>query len=299
MVVNQGELVGIIGPNGAGKTTVFNLVTGIYKPTSGDIRLMGESIVKLKPYQITQRGVARTFQNIRLFPQLMVLDNVRIAYHRNVRYNMLSAMLRLPAFNKEEGELTERALEFLDVFGLADRHEELAKNLPYGEQRRLEIARALATQPSLLLLDEPAAGMNPNEAHRLVDLIRFICERFPRLRERLSQPGGTLSGGEQQMLAMGRGLMANPKILLLDEPSMGLAPILVQQNRRHHPGYPQLRHEHSAGGAERLHGALRRQPGLRAGNGDDQPQRPRGRIMRQPQGARGLPRRSQGDWPTD
>ncbi len=176
--VNTGELVGIIGPNGAGKTTVFNLITGIYEPTSGDIRLNGESIVRLKPYQVTQRGVARTFQNIRLFPNLTVLDNVRIAYHRNVRYGLAAAMLRLPAFNKEEQELTDRALELLGVFGLADRYAELAKNLPYGEQRRLEIARALATQPRVLLLDEPAAGMNPYESHRLMDLINFVRERF-------------------------------------------------------------------------------------------------------------------------
>ncbi|MCL5107628.1 MAG: ABC transporter ATP-binding protein [Chloroflexi bacterium] len=178
VAVREGELVGIIGPNGAGKTTVFNLVTGIYKPTAGDIKLNGESITKLKPFEVTQRGVARTFQNIRLFPELTVLDNVRIAYHRNVHYGLLSAMVRWPSFNREEEQLTEKALDFLDVFGLADRHAEQAKNLPYGEQRRLEIARALATQPSLLLLDEPAAGMNPNEARRLMELINFIRERF-------------------------------------------------------------------------------------------------------------------------
>ncbi len=175
---NESELVGIIGPNGAGKTTVFNLVTGIYVPTSGDIRLDGQTITHLKPYQVTQRGVARTFQNIRLFPGLTVLDNVRIAYHRNVHYTFMDAMLRLPAYAKEERELTERALDFLKVFGLEDRHEELAKNLPYGEQRRLEIARALATQPRVLLLDEPAAGMNPNESVRLMELINFVRERF-------------------------------------------------------------------------------------------------------------------------
>jgi branched-chain amino acid transport system ATP-binding protein len=178
LAVSEGELVGLIGPNGAGKTTIFNLITGIYKPTAGDIKLNGDSICQLKPYQVTQRGVARTFQNIRLFPELTVLDNVRIAYHRNVRYGLLPAMVRWPSFNREEQELTEKALDFLYVFGLADRHEERAKNLPYGEQRRLEIARALATQPSLLLLDEPAAGMNPNEARRLMELINFIRERF-------------------------------------------------------------------------------------------------------------------------
>ena len=176
--VGEGELVGIIGPNGAGKTTVFNLITGIYEPTSGDIRLNGQSIARLKPYQVTQRGVARTFQNIRLFQGLTVLDNVRIAYHHNVRYGIGQAMLRMPSFSKEEQELTDRALEFLAVFGLDDRHDELAKNLPYGEQRRLEIARALATQPQVLLLDEPAAGMNPGETRRLMDYINFIRQRF-------------------------------------------------------------------------------------------------------------------------
>ncbi|MDA8219872.1 MAG: ABC transporter ATP-binding protein [Dehalococcoidales bacterium] len=176
--VQAGELVGIIGPNGAGKTTVFNLITGIYTPTSGDIRLNGKSVANLKPFQITDRGVARTFQNIRLFQGLSVLDNVRIAYHRNVRYGVAAGMLRLPSFQKEEQDITERALDLLKVFGLEDRSEELAKNLPYGEQRRLEIARALATQPELLLLDEPAAGMNPNESVRLMALINFVRERF-------------------------------------------------------------------------------------------------------------------------
>ena len=176
--IREGELVGIIGPNGAGKTTVFNLITGIYEPTSGDIKLNGRSIVKLKPFQITQRGVARTFQNIRLFPNLTVLDNVRIAYHRNVRYGLADSFLRLPAFADEEQKLTEHVLDFLKVFGLEDRHQELARNLPYGEQRRLEIARALATEPQVLLLDEPAAGMNPFEAGRLMELINFVRERF-------------------------------------------------------------------------------------------------------------------------
>jgi branched-chain amino acid transport system ATP-binding protein len=176
--VKKGELVGVIGPNGAGKTTLFNMITGIYTPTSGDLRLKGERLNKLKPYQITHRGVARTFQNIRLFQGLTVLDNVRIAYHQNVNYGLVASMFRLPSFVRGEKDLTDRALEFLKVFGLDDRHAEFAKNLPYGEQRRLEIARALATQPEVLLLDEPAAGMNPNEAHRLMELIHFIRERF-------------------------------------------------------------------------------------------------------------------------
>ena len=176
--VREGELHAIIGPNGAGKTTLFNLITGLYEPTRGDIRIDGQSIVKLKPYEVTQRGVARTFQNIRLFNNLTVLDNVRIAYHRNARQNLAESVLRLGRFPSEEKALTNQALEFLSVFGLADRQQELARNLPYGEQRRLEIARALAAQPKLLLLDEPAAGMNPAEVVRLTELINFIRERF-------------------------------------------------------------------------------------------------------------------------
>jgi branched-chain amino acid transport system ATP-binding protein len=176
--VKQGELHGVIGPNGAGKTTFFNLITGLYEPTRGDIRLDGQSLHGLPPYEITHRGIARTFQNIRLFANLTVLDNVRSAYHQNVKYNLFDSMLRLPAYERQERALTEQALSFLDVFGLADRQDELARNLPYGEQRRLEIARALATKPRVLLLDEPAAGMNPSEARRLVELIGFIRKEF-------------------------------------------------------------------------------------------------------------------------
>ena len=176
--VRAGELHGVIGPNGAGKTTFFNLITGLYEPTRGEIRLDGKSITGLPPYLITHRGIARTFQNIRLFSNLSVLDNVRSAYHRNVKYGMFDSMLRLPAYERQERDLTEQAMSFLDVFGLADRRFEIAKNLPYGEQRRLEIARALATKPRVLLLDEPAAGMNPSESGRLVELIGFIRKQF-------------------------------------------------------------------------------------------------------------------------
>lgn len=178
MEVTTGSLHGVIGPNGAGKTTLFNLVTGIYVPTKGEVLLDGQSILGLKPYQITQLGIARTFQNIRLFPNLTVLDNVRIAYNQHINYTIFEAMSRLGRFNTEEKELTQKALDFLAVFGLDDRHRELAKNLPYGEQRRLEIARALAAQPKILLLDEPAAGMNPSETRRLTELIAFIRQRF-------------------------------------------------------------------------------------------------------------------------
>lgn len=176
--VEEGELVGLIGPNGAGKTTVFNLLTGIYPPTAGEIYFQGNSLVGLKPYQINQRGIARTFQNIRLFNDLTVLDNVRIAYHQHVRYSLPGALFRSPHFYSGEEEMTRRALEFLDIFGLKERHQEVAKNLPYGQQRRLEIARALAAQPRLLLLDEPAAGMNPQETQELMSLIKWIRKEF-------------------------------------------------------------------------------------------------------------------------
>ncbi len=172
------DLQGLIGPNGAGKTTVFNMITGVYTPTSGQITLGGEYITGLQPYEINQLGIARTFQNIRLFPNLTVLDNVRIAYHTHAGYSMFDGILQNKHFATKEKELTQRTQEFLSVFSLQDRQGEIAKNLPYGEQRRLEIARALAAEPKLLLLDEPAAGMNPQESLRLMDLIHFIRERF-------------------------------------------------------------------------------------------------------------------------
>ena len=163
--INPGELVGLIGPNGAGKTTVFNLLTGIYVPTSGSIILNRGGNEKklngLKPYMISKIGLARTFQNIRLFKNLTVLDNVRIAMHQNVKYGLVSGFLHLPAYSREEKQIIEESLALLNIFNLAGKKDDLASNLPYGEQRRLEIVRALATQPILLLLDEPAAGMNP------------------------------------------------------------------------------------------------------------------------------------------
>jgi len=172
------DLQGLIGPNGAGKTTVFNIVTGVYPPTSGRINFNEIDITGLQPHEINQLGIARTFQNIRLFPNLTVLDNVRIAYHTHAGYGMLDGILHNRHFGNKEKELTQRAQEFLSVFHLEDRQGEIAKNLPYGEQRRLEIARALAAEPTLLLLDEPAAGMNPAESFQLMDLIHFIRERF-------------------------------------------------------------------------------------------------------------------------
>lgn len=176
--IKKGELLGLIGPNGAGKTTVFNLVTGIYSLTAGSIKYKGDNLVGFPPHEITQMGIARTFQNIRLFPNLTVLDNVRIAYHTHAGYSMVDSILHNTHFFAQEKELTEKAQEFLSVFNLHDRQGEIAKNLPYGEQRRLEIARALAATPELLLLDEPAAGMNPQEVAALMDLIHFIRERF-------------------------------------------------------------------------------------------------------------------------
>jgi branched-chain amino acid transport system ATP-binding protein len=178
MSIAEHELVGLIGPNGAGKTTVFNLITGMYVPTSGTIRLNGDEIGGMKPYRIYQHGVARTFQNIRLFKELSVLDNIRVAHHHRGGAGLVSTILRGSGFRREERQVTERAVELLSIFGLEARRDELARNLPYGEQRRVEIARALVSDPKLLLLDEPAAGMNPFEVGALMDLIRFIRERF-------------------------------------------------------------------------------------------------------------------------
>jgi branched-chain amino acid transport system ATP-binding protein len=178
ITLNQGDLNGLIGPNGAGKTTVFNLITGIYSITRGKIEFDGENTAGQEPYEITRKGIARTFQNIRLFSNLSVLDNVRIAYHPHAGYNLTDSVLRTKNFYVKEDELTEQALDFLAIFGLEGIQNEQAKNLPYGQQRRVEIARALAANPKLLLLDEPAAGMNPKEIVELMDLIHFIHDRF-------------------------------------------------------------------------------------------------------------------------
>lgn len=182
MELNRGELVGLIGPNGAGKTTVFNLLTGIYHPSDGSIILeAGGQQLPLhgkKPYHICKAGVARTFQNIRLFKDLTVLDNVRIAMHQNLKYGLLSGFLHLPSFKREEKKLLNDSMELLRITKLDGKANELAKNLPYGEQRHLEIARALATKPVLLLLDEPAAGMNPAETAELTELIQWIRHEF-------------------------------------------------------------------------------------------------------------------------
>ncbi|MBN6889093.1 branched-chain amino acid transport system ATP-binding protein [Cytobacillus horneckiae] len=176
--INRGELVGLIGPNGAGKTTSFNLLTGVYVPTEGEILLEGERLNGMAPYQVTRRGISRTFQNIRLFNELSVLDNVKVANHSKAKHSIVSSVLRLPSHFSGEKEMEEKSLELLEIFQLHKLKDEVAKNLPYGQQRRLEIARALAAGPKLLLLDEPAAGMNPQETHELMNLIAFIREKF-------------------------------------------------------------------------------------------------------------------------
>ena len=176
--IEKGCLYGLIGPNGAGKTTVFNLLTGVYKPNEGIITLDGQNITGKKTIEINQAGIARTFQNIRLFKDLTVAENVKVGLHNHLKYNTVAGILRLPKYRKIEKEMTEQAIELLKVFDLDGEADTLAANLPYGKQRKLEIARALATKPKLLLLDEPAAGMNPNETQELMDTIRFVRDNF-------------------------------------------------------------------------------------------------------------------------
>lgn len=176
--LGQGELAGIIGPNGSGKTTLFNVITGIYRPDNGSVLMGEEDITGLPAHQVTRRGIARTFQNIRLFRDLSVMDNVRIAHHRHIRYGPADVLLRTCAFYREERRTQEQMEEFLSIFSLQDRGKELAKNLPYGDQRKVEIARALASHPKVLLLDEPAAGMNPSEVGTLMEFILRVRERF-------------------------------------------------------------------------------------------------------------------------
>lgn len=176
--VNEGELIGLIGPNGAGKTTVFNLITGVYQPTAGDIIFDGKTVVGDPPYRITARGIARTFQNIRLFESLTVYDNVRAAFNLHLRHGMAHSLWRGKRFEREEREIEKTTSELLEIFNLQDLCDAPATGLPYGDQRRLEIVRALATRPRLLLLDEPAAGMNPTEKDELMRLIRFTQEKF-------------------------------------------------------------------------------------------------------------------------
>ena len=178
LTMGEHDLVGLIGPNGAGKTTIFNMLTGVRTPTEGTIVFAGEDITKIKPYQITKKRIARTFQNIRLFKNISVLDNVKISFNFRVEYNLVDSILRLPKFFKEEEEIEKKAIELLKIFKLDAKKDELAANLPYGEQRRLEIARALAASPKLLLLDEPAAGMNPQETQELTELIKWVKNEY-------------------------------------------------------------------------------------------------------------------------
>lgn len=176
--IGEGELVGIIGPNGAGKTTAFNMITGVYQPTSGTIRFLGKNTLGVRPNRLAGAGIARTFQNIRLFRSLSVLDNIRVAARLHNGEGYFSALWRGKGWLKAEAETEKNALELLEIFNLADQRDELAISLPYGDQRRLEIVRALATRPRLLLLDEPAAGMNPAEKDDLMRLIRFVKDRY-------------------------------------------------------------------------------------------------------------------------
>ncbi|MDD3252322.1 MAG: ABC transporter ATP-binding protein [Lachnospiraceae bacterium] len=176
--IEKGQLYGLIGPNGAGKTTVFNLLTGVYKPDTGTILLDGSNITGKRTIEINQEGIARTFQNIRLFKDLSVLDNVKAGLHNHYKYSTMEGILRLPRYHKVEKAMNERAMELLKVFDLDQEADYKASNLPYGKQRKLEIARALATEPKLLLLDEPAAGMNPNETAELMETIRFVRDKF-------------------------------------------------------------------------------------------------------------------------
>ena len=178
MHIDEGELIGLIGPNGAGKTTAFNMITGVYTPTEGKVYFNGQQSSGKKSYQVTQMGMARTFQNIRLFSELSVIDNVKIAYNMHVTYNLADAIVRDGKYLSEEDYITQKAMDLLKIFHLEEEAHEVAKNLPYGKQRRLEIARALATEPKLLLLDEPAAGMNPQETKELMEMIRWIRKEF-------------------------------------------------------------------------------------------------------------------------
>jgi len=178
LVVGPEEMVGLIGPNGAGKTTVFNLITGLYHPTEGAIAFNGRTMTRLAPHRITASGIARTFQNIRLFGSLTVYDNVRTAMNLNLRHGFGHALTRGRGFRAEEARIREEVMSLLEIFGLAGESERIATGLSYGDQRRLEIVRALATKPQLLLLDEPAAGMNPTEKSALIDLIHFVQDKF-------------------------------------------------------------------------------------------------------------------------
>lgn len=220
--IRKGELYGLIGPNGAGKTTIFNLLTGIYKPTDGFVKLDGEDITGKSQLEISKSGIARTFQNIRLFKDLTVLDNVKVALHNNYHYSTIEGILRLPRYWKVEKEMDEKALDLLKVFNLDGEKDYLASNLPYGKQRKLEIARALATSPKLLLLDEPAAGMNPNETLELMDTIRFVRDNFDQTILLIEHDMRLVSGicEELTVINFGRLLAQGATKEVLDNPEV-------------------------------------------------------------------------------
>ncbi|CDD46156.1 putative uncharacterized protein [Firmicutes bacterium CAG:534] len=220
--IKKGQLYGLIGPNGAGKTTVFNLLTGVYKPSEGIITLDGRNITGLKTIDINQAGIARTFQNIRLFKELTVLDNVKAGLHNHYKYSFFDGILRLPKYYKVERAMNERAMELLKVFELDQEAGYLAANLPYGKQRKLEIARALATEPKLLLLDEPAAGMNPNETKELMDTIRFVRDNFDMTILLIEHDMKLVSGicEELTVLNFGRILAQGETSTVLNDPQV-------------------------------------------------------------------------------
>ncbi len=222
MEIKKGQLYGLIGPNGAGKTTVFNLLTGVYKPDDGIVKLEGRDITGLKTIDINKAGIARTFQNIRLFKELTVLDNVKVGLHNHYHYSTVEGILRLPKYHKVEREMDERALELLKVFELDGEADYLASNLPYGKQRKLEIARALATEPKLLLLDEPAAGMNPNETGELMDTIRFVRDKFDMTILLIEHDMKLVSGicEELTVLNFGRILTQGKTSTVLNDPQV-------------------------------------------------------------------------------
>ena len=220
--IKKGQLYGLIGPNGAGKTTVFNLLTGVYKPNEGIVKLDGQDITGLRTIEINKAGIARTFQNIRLFKELTVLDNVKVGLHNHYHYNTIEGILRLPRYHRVEREMKERAMELLKVFGLDNEADFLASNLPYGKQRKLEIARALATNPKLLLLDEPAAGMNPNETGELMDMIRFVRDEFQMTVLLIEHDMKLVSGicEELTVLNFGRVLTQGETATVLNDPQV-------------------------------------------------------------------------------